>query len=49
MQINDGRVSVYTSADPARSVLYTAWNNDEEIRRIIHELNFGRYAGKTDN
>ncbi len=49
MQIYDGRVSVHTGAGPARSVLYTGWDDDAEICRAIHELNFGRYAGKTDN
>lgn len=49
MQIYDGMVSVHTGAGSERSVLYAAWDNDAEIRRAIHELNFGRYAGKTDN
>lgn len=46
MQIYDGRVSVHAGAGSTHSVLYTAWDDDAEIRRAIHELNFGEYAGK---
>lgn len=44
LQIYDGRVSVHAGVGPTRSVLYTTWDNDVEIRRVIHELNFGKYA-----
>ena len=41
-----GKVSVYrdTLAEPSR--LSAAWDNDAEIEKIIHELNFGVFAAK---
>ena len=44
MQIYDGIVSVHADFGSTRSVLYTTWDNDAEIRHAIHELNFGKYA-----
>lgn len=46
MQVYDGTVSVHVGANPMRQVLYTTWDNDGEIRRVVHELNFGQYSGK---
>lgn len=43
LQIHDGMVSVYVGAGPNRDVLSARWDNDPEIERIIHELNFGAY------
>lgn len=44
MQIYDGEVSVHVGSGPKRTALHTSWNNDAEISRIIHELNFGAHA-----
>ena len=46
MQIYDGTVTVHVGAGSQRTALHTDWGNDEEIRRIVHELNFGKYARK---
>ena len=48
MQIHGGEVAVHVGADPDRAVMFTAWDNDAEITRIIHELNFGKYKCKED-
>lgn len=45
LQVYDGLASVYVGQGPGRAVLSAAWDNDTEIRRMIHELNFGRYRG----
>ena len=44
MQLHGGKVSVFVGAGPERTVMDSAWDNDTEISRIIHELNFGRFA-----
>lgn len=44
MQLHEGTVSVFVGAGPGRAVMSSAWDNDPEITRIVHELNFGRYA-----
>lgn len=44
MQVHDGKVTVYVGSGPERAALHTAWDNDAEISRIVHELNFGKYA-----
>ena len=44
MQIHDGKLTVFVGAGPNRAALHTSWDNDTEISRIIHELNFGKYA-----
>ena len=46
MQIYGGKVTVHVGAGPDRVVMFTAWDNDAEIDRIIYELNFGRYKSK---
>lgn len=44
LQVQDGMVSVHAGAGPQRATLHNAWDNDVEIRRVIYELNFGKYA-----
>lgn len=44
MQIHGSVVAVYVGAGSDRAVLHSPWNDDAEIRRIVHELNFGKYA-----
>ena len=46
MQIYGGQVSVHVGEGPERTSLFAAWDDDEVMQRIIHELNFGRYAIK---
>lgn len=46
MQVQNGQVSVCIDAGSARITLHTQWDNDAEIERIIHELNFGKYRSK---
>ena len=46
MQIYGGQMSVHVGEGPERTSLFAAWDDDEVIQRIIHELNFGRYAIK---
>ncbi len=41
--IRSGKVSVRVCGEP---ILRTGWDDDEEISRAVHELNFGRYAGQ---
>lgn len=43
--IRSGKVSVRVCGEP---ILRTGWDDDEGISRAVHELNFGRYAGKGD-
>lgn len=44
MQLYGGVVAVNVGAGSNRAVLHSPWNDDAEIRRIVHELNFGKYA-----
>lgn len=43
LQIQDGMASVSVGTGPKRDVLSVRWDDDAEIIRIIHELNFGKY------
>ena len=43
LQIYEGRACVYVGEGPERAMFSAAWDNDEELCRMIHELNFGRY------
>lgn len=43
LQIQNGMASVFVGAGPDRGVLSARWDDDREIDRIIHELNFGKY------
>ena len=42
-QMINGDVAVYVGSGPDRVVLTTKWHDDEKIREIIMELNFGKY------
>ena len=44
LQIFQGQVTVHVGRGPQRTVLHGAWDDDEEIRRMIHELNFGKFS-----
>ena len=46
MQIHGGLVSVHVGQGPDRASMCAAWDDDEQISRIIHELNFGKYSGR---
>lgn len=46
MQLHGGRVTVHVGEGPERAVMCGAWDDDAEISRMIHELNFGKYAGR---
>lgn len=43
LQIQGGMASIFVGAGPDRDVLSTHWDNDADIDRIIHELNYGKY------
>ena len=47
MQVHDGMVAVYVGAGCKREVLHSAWEDDAEICRIVHELNFGKCAERS--
>ena len=44
LQVGSEKVWVHVGAGPERDTLHAAWDDDDAIRRIVHELNFGRYA-----
>ena len=46
MQIYSGQVSVHVGEGPEQTFLFVAWDDEEAIYRIIHELNFGCCAVK---
>lgn len=44
LQLYNGRVTVHVGQGPDRAVLCAAWDDDAQICRIIHELNFGKFS-----
>lgn len=46
LQIYDGYACVYVGEGSERAHMIAQCNDDEAIRKIVSELNFGRYAGK---
>ena len=46
MTVYDGGVTVHVGAGPDRASMHSVCDSDAEINRIIHELNFGKYAEK---
>ena len=44
LQIHNGVVSVHYGAGPARETATARWDDDETIRAIVYELNFGKGA-----
>ena len=37
-------VSVYVNFGPERTYMMAAWDDDQKISQIVHELNHGKYA-----
>lgn len=46
LQIYDGYACVYVGEGPERAYMIAPCNDDEALRQIVRELNFGRYAGE---
>lgn len=46
MELYRGSVTVHVGNMPIQTALCAQWDDDEQILRIIHELNFGKYAWK---
>ena len=44
LQIHNGIVSVHYGEGPTRETATAKWNDDEAIRAIVHDLNFGKEA-----
>ena len=44
LQVGSEKVCVHVGAGPERNTLHAAWDDDDAIQRIVHELNFGKYA-----
>ena len=42
LQLHNGVVSVHYSAGPTRETAIARWDDDEAIRAIVYELNFGK-------
>ena len=46
MQLHAGAITVYVGEGPERAALSAAWDDDAAINKMVHELNFGKYAVK---
>ena len=46
MQIHEGIVTLHIGEELQRIQISMSWDDDNTICDVIHELNFGRYAGK---
>jgi len=44
LQILNGQATVFIGRGSERKRMTTAWDDDEQVQKIIHELNFGKYA-----
>ena len=42
LQLHNGVVSVHYGAGPTRETAIARWDDDEAIRAIVYELNFGK-------
>lgn len=45
LQIQGNQISLYVGSGPQREYISANWDDDETICTIVHELNFGKYAG----
>ena len=44
LQIYHGKAYVHIGEGPEREHLVAKWDDDEAIKNIVRELNFGKYA-----
>lgn len=49
LQILDGKAVVHVGQGTSRRSFAVDWNNDEEINKLIHKLNFGELSEKEVN
>ncbi len=49
LQIYNGKACVHIGEGPERKQLVAKWDDDKEIKDIVHELNYGRYATGRNN
>ena len=42
-QLLNGEVTIFFGSGPDRTSLSALWNDDEQIDKIIYELNFGKW------
>ena len=47
LQVLNGKITVHVGQGPERELMKADWTDDEAVRKIIHELNFGKYRVKT--
>ena len=43
LQILNGNATVFIGSGPERATLSTKWDDDDEVDRIIHALNYGEH------
>ena len=46
LQLYNGQVTIHVGQGLDRAVLCAAWDDDAQISRMIHALNFGAYRDK---
>ena len=46
LQVHDSVAAVHVGTGPQRATLQARWDDDEQISRIIYELNFGKFKSK---
>ena len=44
LQVHNGKVSVHVGDGPDRRTMNANWADNEKVKKMIHELNFGKYA-----
>lgn len=49
MQIYKGRVTVHVYHGLEREVFHADWNDDKALQGIVHELNHGAYARRSED
>lgn len=45
LQIQGNQISLYVGSGSQREYISANWDDDEKICNLVHELNFGKYAG----
>ena len=49
LQILDGTAILYVGSGSKRQSFMVNWDDDEQISKLIHELNYGKLSEQEDN
>ena len=49
LQVSNGKAMVNVGYGPDKATICSDWDDDQQINKIVHELNYGKFMLKTNS